>query len=404
VLASRPSSSTIFKPKGSRFYWIAYVSGGKRHYEGTKSEKKGDAQTLLTDRLGDVGKGIAVTPKMGKKTLAQGLKAVINDLFMNGRKSVMCDRCKKSCCGEEGHTNSIQRQIDKHILFHPATPDTPEGGYFRSERLMSTITTSDLTAYVAPRLAQKAAPVSVNYELATIRRAFRLAVRDAELVHMPHVPMLTLNNARQGLYERHEFDAVLAHLPAEYHAPVRFAFVTGWRLKSEVLLLTADRVDRRAGVVRLDPGTTKNNEGRSFYVTAELAKILKAQLESIAVLKEKDTICPYLFHPPDGSQIKDFRKAWETACEKAGHAGKLFHDFRRRPCVRSNAPACRARRRWRWWDTKPNRFTGAMRSSTRRCTARPPRSSTRGRTIRRPRPSARAVQEAPGELAQNITR
>ena len=46
---------------------------------------------------------------------------------------------------------------------------------------------------------------------------------------------------------------MLAHLPAYLHAPLTFAFVTGWRLKSEVLPLTVDRVDLQAGVVRLDP-------------------------------------------------------------------------------------------------------------------------------------------------------
>jgi hypothetical protein len=92
---SRPrakGTGTIFKPKGSRFYWIAYVSGGKRRFEGTKSERKKDAQELLTSRLGDTQNGIVVTPKMGRKTLGEGLEAVINDLRMNGRDSVICTR------------------------------------------------------------------------------------------------------------------------------------------------------------------------------------------------------------------------------------------------------------------------------------------------------------------------
>lgn len=331
----------IYKLKGSRFYWIAYVSGGKRRFESTKSERKQDAQALLTDRLGDVGKGIAVTPRMGKKTLGDGLRSVLDDLFLNGRKSVICERCKKARCGEEGHSNLIQRQIDKHILHHAATADEPEGGYFRPERRMNTLTTSDLTAYVAHRLAQGAAAASVNHELATIRRAFRLAVRGGELVHMPHVPMLTLNNARQGFFERHEFDAILGHLPTDLQAPLKFAYATGWRLKSEVLPLTMDRVDLQAGVVRLDPGTTKNNEGRAFYLTAELRDVLTAQLDSIEALKEKGTICPYVFHRPDGSRIVDFRKTWANACEAAGYPGKLFHDMRRsavRTLERSGVP------------------------------------------------------------------
>jgi integrase len=145
----------------------------------------------------------------------------------------------------------------------------------------------------------------------------------------------------QGFFERHELDAVLAHLPAYLHAPLRFAFVTGWRLKSEVLPLSVDCVDLQAGVVRLEPGTTKNNEGRSFYVTAELRKVVTTQLESIEALKEKGTICPWVFHRPDGTRIKDFRKTWANACEAAGYPGKLFHDFRRsavRTLERSGVP------------------------------------------------------------------
>ena len=108
-----------------------------------------------------------------------------------------------------------------------------------------------------------------------------------------------------------------------------------------MLPLTVDRVDLNAGVVRLDPGTTKNNEGRSFYLTAELREVLKAQLIELEDLQQKGTICPYVFHRPDGLRIKDFRATWKAACEAAGHPGKLFHDFRRsavRTLERSGVP------------------------------------------------------------------
>jgi len=340
-MARAKGTGSIFKLKGSRFYHIAYVSGGKRWFESTGSERKSDAQTLLTSKLGDVGRGIPVTPKVGKITLDTGLKAVINNLRMNGKEGVVCERCHKPCCGIEGHSSHAQRQIDKHLLYHAATGDKPEGGYFRPERRMNTITTSDLTAYVAHRLAQGASAASCNHELATIRRAFRLAVQGGELLNMPYVPMLKLNNARQGFFERHEFEAVLEHLPAYLHAALKFAFVTGWRFKSEVLPLTVDRVDLKAGVVRLEPNTTKNREGRSIYLTAELHEVLQAQLISIEDLQAQGTICPYVFHRLDGSQIKDFRESWKKACEAAGYPGKVFHDMRRsavRTFERSGVP------------------------------------------------------------------
>ena len=95
-----------------------------------------------------------------------------------------------------------------------------------------------------------------------------------------------------------------------------------------MLPLTVDRIDLAAGVVRLDPGTTKNNDRRSFDVTAELRDILTAQRASIERLNKAGTIVPFVFHRPDGSPIKDFRKTWKRRAPAAGYRGKLFHDFR----------------------------------------------------------------------------
>jgi hypothetical protein len=64
--------------------------------------------------------------------------------------------------------------------------------------------------------------------------------------------------------------------------------------------LRASQVDLTVGVVRLEPGTTKNYEGRSFYLTPELKKVLKAQLLSIEVLRKEGTITSFVFHRPEG--------------------------------------------------------------------------------------------------------
>jgi integrase len=63
--------------------------------------------------------------------------------------------------------------------------------------------------------------------------------------------------------------ALLARLPEELRPPIQFAYVTGWRLKSEVLPLTWEQVDLEAGTVRLLAGTTKNGDGRIIWLTEE---------------------------------------------------------------------------------------------------------------------------------------
>ena len=120
------------------------------------------------------------------------------------------------------------------------------------------------------------------------------------------------------------------HLTEALRAPVRFAFLTGWR-RGEVLPLQWSQVDWTAGVVRLAPGTTKNKEGREFPFSArpQLQALLEAQHTATRnVERNKGTIIPHVFHR-NGKPIRDMGKAWHSACKAAGMEGWFFHDLRR---------------------------------------------------------------------------
>jgi integrase len=73
-------------------------------------------------------------------------------------------------------------------------------------------------------------------------------------------------------FEREQIERVLAHLPAAIRPAVQFAYITGWRIPSEVLKLQWRHVDFEAHVVRLDPHTTKNDESRTFPFTDALER------------------------------------------------------------------------------------------------------------------------------------
>jgi integrase len=103
---------------------------------------------------------------------------------------------------------------------------------------------------------------------------------------------------------------------------------TGWR-KSEVLGLTVANVDLAARTVILDVGSTKSGEGRTIVITDALHTLLTKQMRSIAPLKKRRIICPYIFHRSDRSPITSLRGAWETATDAAGYPAKILHDFRR---------------------------------------------------------------------------
>ena len=125
-----------------------------------------------------------------------------------------------------------------------------------------------------------------------------------------------------------DFDALAAALPPAVRGPVRFAFLTGWRLASEVLTLTWDRVDFEASEVRLY--TSKNGKPRvfPFALLPELAALLKERQNARAVEGVAGGITNLVFHR-NGRPIRDLRGAWEKACQVASLAGLIPHDLRR---------------------------------------------------------------------------
>jgi integrase len=76
----------------------------------------------------------------------------------------------------------------------------------------------------------------------------------------------------------------------------------------------------------LNPGETKNKGGRQMPMFGPMRECLLMQ-KSIRDAKFRK--CRYAFFGETGERIVDFRKAWASACEKAGVEGLIFHDLRR---------------------------------------------------------------------------
>lgn len=113
-----------------------------------------------------------------------------------------------------------------------------------------------------------------------------------------------------------------SRVAGDLQAAITIAYTFGWRIQSEVLALTLWQLDLEAGTLRLEPGTTKNDEGRLVYLTPELTALLASQVDRVKALERQTRrITPYLFpHLTgryQGQRIRDFRRAWKTACRKA---------------------------------------------------------------------------------------
>jgi integrase len=295
---------------------------GRRYEESSRSEKYEDAVRLLKAREGEAAKGLPISPKLTQLRFAEAAGDVINDYRANGKRSL----------------DDVERRITLHLA--PAF-----GG-----RRMAAITTADVRTYVSARQTEGASNGSINRELTILKRAFSLACEAGKLLVKPHIPLLKESNTRTGFFEAEQLDAVIRHLPAALQPVIRFAYITGWRIDSEVLPLEWRNIDFAGGEVRLDPHVAKNDEGRVFPMTRELRTLLEAQQAERVRLARAQQICPWVFFrlvaegrggPVHPKRILRFNRAWKAACRAAGCPGRIPHDLRRtaiRNLVRAGVP------------------------------------------------------------------
>ncbi len=295
-------------PRGN-VWWIKFYDNGRPRYESSGSRKETDAKRLLSLRVGQVVEGKCPAPEAQRATFEDLARDLENEYRVNGRRSL----------------RSLKGRI-KHL-----------GRFFGSFRA-GAITTREIQGYVVMRQDEGASNATVNRELAVLRRMFNLAAKATppQIGKVPYVPMLKEGPPRQGFFELDDFLKIRDALPGHLKPLVTFAYHTGWR-KSEVINLKLDQVDLHTAAVRLEPGTTKNEQARTIFLTGELLDVVQQQRE---IRDRLYPDCPWVFFS-EGKQIKSFRRSWNTACRQVGLEGKILHDFRRsaiRNMVRAGIP------------------------------------------------------------------
>jgi len=279
-----------------------YHVNGRRIAENAHCTNRADAVRLLKKRTGDAATGKPVGPELDRTNLDELLAMVEADYRANSRRSL--DRVQQAAA---------------HLR-----------DFFRGNRKARDITSDGITRYAAHRLEDGAKASTANYEMAVLRRGFRLGLRAGKVGTRPEFSMLQVSNVRSGFFESEQYRSVVAHLPNYLKPVAQAAYITGWRTKSELLTRQWRHVDLTSGWLRLDPGETKNGDGRMFPLTPDLREILEEQRERVREIgKATGQIVPWVFCHSGGSRIKDFRGAWAKACKDAGVPGRLVHDFRR---------------------------------------------------------------------------
>lgn len=299
---------SIFRQKGSRFWWISYYRDGKHFRESSKSTRPNDAKSLLRKRLGQMEAGTFVSPKDRRITVNE----LVTDLIAWYRAVKLNQR----------FANDTQSRWDMHLQ-----------GFFDNMRA-DQLGTDQVRQYREKRMAEKPtpSPTTVNRELQVIRKAFRLAAKSTppKVRTVPQFEMASeaentrkvfiTEDDKQKLREAAATDTSKKAKMKGIHLRVfvELLFSFGWR-KGELTGLAVASVNLAQGFIRIED--SKSGEPREVPLTPNLKVLLQA---IVAGRQADERLFP----------ATDLRWAWKRLCKRAGvkcgkAGGYVIHDTRR---------------------------------------------------------------------------
>jgi len=271
---------------------LQYYNRGKRIRESTGSTDHKAAQQQLTQRLNQIDKGEYIERPIKPVAVAELYEELEREYRRQGRRSL----------------RSLKLRW-KHL------------SVFFGQMTAANLTKEMIDRYRDARLVEGAARSTVNREVAALKTAIYLGAE--KLPKLPVFPtQLAENNRRTGFVEEDEYAKLSGNVSQLWlRMFLELAYRLGWR-KSEILGLRVRQVDLKSRTIRLDPGTTKNGEGREGHMTPRIYQLAREAVHD----KRPDD---FLLTRKGNRRVLDFRQAWEKLCAGASLEGLLVHDLRR---------------------------------------------------------------------------
>ena len=282
-------------------WWADYTVRGHRYQRSTGKDNRRDANDWLRKELDEARQGRSIS--VDKITVQDLVQELFRQYDVDGRKTKDDD----------------ERRWKLHL-----------GPFFRTQKA-SDVTRPMVRGYIQQRKAEEdwhgnlPQNATINRELAVLREAYSLAVKDERLSHMPSFQGLMLDesaNVRRGFLKDSQYER-LAAATTKFGLWLRAMFEVyysyGWR-SSELPKMRVRLLDFESRTIAID--TSKNGDPRTVKMTEKVFELLNA---CCAGKGDND----FVFTRKNGLRIKDFRGAWESVTEAAGVPGLLVHDLRR---------------------------------------------------------------------------
>lgn len=275
----------VFRQKGSSSWYFSYYLHGKEFRESSKSTDRDTAVRLLRRRLKEVGAAqlgarAFAGPRAERITVSALLESLREHKLRNGR--------------------SDPRSALKVLEARWGT------------RLAVTLTGPEIRAWQDELQKEGYAKATVNRLCQLLGQAYNIARRDGLLVTALPIPRLIEQNRRTGDFQPADFQRLLDCLPVYLQDFVRWGRLTGWRAGSIRSLRWEDIVDDK---LWCRAQYSKDREAHGMPLVGELRGIVER--------RRAERKGAYVFSYPDGRPIGSYKRAWVTACCKAG-VGKLM--------------------------------------------------------------------------------
>jgi integrase len=240
----------------------------------------------------------------------------------------------------EETTRTFEELMARYLTEHAARQSQPRHyrGYAKSltaffgGRTLAEITPKLIVEYKNRRYAAGLKPASINRELASLKKAFNLAVREWEWCRenpVSRVSMERENNQRDRWLSVEEETRLLRACAPWLHDLVTFALHTGMRM-GEIVELAWRGVDVTRRTVMVF--RSKNGERRTIPVNETVLHVIKQKATGrhVSVMTQADLSGDFVFPSKTGTALESghLRRAFRLALGKAKIEDFHFHDLR----------------------------------------------------------------------------
>ena len=231
-----------------------------------------------------------------------------------------------------GEDKTFREMMEKYLAEHVSKMKSERSfrGYannllsFFGDYMLSEITPRLINEYKVKRRGDGVKPASINRELATMKKAFNLALKEWEWVKenpVARVSMEKENNKRDRWLTFEEEKKLLKKCPLWLRYFTILALHTGMRL-GELLSLTWKGVDlTRKTITVLE---SKNGEKRTIPMNNTILNILKL-IGKVRFIKTDHVFYSKSHTPMDARNV---RRSFQNALKGSEIEGFRFHDLR----------------------------------------------------------------------------